>query len=99
MLPPPGVYAIRAKLTDKMFDGVLNMGVRPTFGDNQFQVEAHLFDFDSSRSRQTSVTYGHTMEIFFIERIRDEIAFSSVEELINQIKRDIEEARKILEAD
>ena len=89
MLPPPGVYAIRAKLKDKMFDGVLNMGVRPTFGDNQFQIEAHLFDFDGS-------TYGHTMEIFFIEKIRDEKAFSSIEELINQIKRDVEEAVKIL---
>jgi riboflavin kinase/FMN adenylyltransferase len=92
MLPPPGVYAIRAKLKDKMFDGVLNMGVRPTFGDNQFQIEAHLLGLDAP-------AYGHTMEIFFIERIRDEIAFSSVAELINQIKRDVERAKEILEAD
>jgi len=92
MLPPSGIYAIRAKLNDKMFDGVLSMGVRPTFGDNQFQIEAHLFDFDGS-------IYGQMIEIFFIEKIRDEKAFSSVEELINQIKRDIEEAREILEAE
>jgi riboflavin kinase/FMN adenylyltransferase len=89
MLPSPGVYAIRAKLKNEMFGGVLNMGVRPTFGDNQFQIEAHLLGFDAP-------AYGHTMEIFFIERIRDEIAFSSVTELINQIKRDIEKAIKIL---
>jgi riboflavin kinase/FMN adenylyltransferase len=89
MLPPTGIYAIRAKLNDKMFDGVLSMGVRPTFEDNQFQIEAYLFDFDGS-------IYGRTIEIFFIEKIRDEIAFSSVEELINQIKRDVEKAMEIL---
>jgi len=92
MLPPSGIYAIRAKLNEKMFGGVLNMGVRPTFGDNQFQIEAYLFDFDGS-------IYGYTIEIFFIEKIRDEIAFSCVEELISQIKRDVEKARKILEID
>jgi riboflavin kinase/FMN adenylyltransferase len=89
MLPPPGIYAIRAKLPEKMFDGILNMGVRPTFGDNRFQIEAYLFDFDSS-------IYGRIIEIFFIERIRDEIAFPSIEQLTNQIERDIEKAMRIL---
>ena len=89
LLPPNGIYAIRAKLKDSFFDGVLSMGVRPTFDENQFQIEAYLFDFDGS-------IYGQTIEIFFIQKIRDEIAFSSVEELINQIKRDVEETMKIL---
>ena len=89
MLPPPGIYVIRAKLNNKMFGGVLNMGVRPTFGDNQFQIEAHLLGFDAP-------AYGHTVEIFFIEKIREEKVFSRVEELIDQIKRDVERAMKIL---
>ncbi|MBC8232408.1 bifunctional riboflavin kinase/FAD synthetase [bacterium] len=89
MLPPPGIYVIRAKLNNKMFGGVLNMGVRPTFGDNQFQIEAHLLGFDAP-------AYGHTVEIFFIEKIRDEKVFSRVEELIDQINSDIEKAMKIL---
>ncbi|MFQ6044179.1 MAG: riboflavin biosynthesis protein RibF, partial [Candidatus Poribacteria bacterium] len=89
MLPPNGIYAIRARLQGEMFDGVLSMGVRPTFDDNQFQVEAYLLDFDGS-------IYGQTIEIFFIEKLRDEIAFPSVEELTNQIGRDIETATRIL---
>ena len=87
--PPNGVYAIRAKLTDKWFDGVLNIGVRPTFDGTKFQVESHLFDFDE-------IVYGETIEICFIEKIRNERKFSNMHAFVQQIRRDIAVATEIL---
>ncbi|MCZ6681117.1 MAG: bifunctional riboflavin kinase/FAD synthetase [Candidatus Poribacteria bacterium] len=89
MLPPNGVYAIRAKLEGQMFDGVLNMGTRPTFDGVKFQIESHLFDF-------SGLAYGKEIETFFIERIRDEQAFPNPEALVNQIKQDVANAKAML---
>jgi riboflavin kinase/FMN adenylyltransferase len=89
MLPPNGVYAIRVKLEGRSLDGVLNMGVRPTFDGVKFQVEAHLFNFDE-------MVYGKEIEVFFLKKIREERAFPNPEVLINQIKQDIEKAKEIL---
>ncbi len=89
MLPPSGVYAIRVKLEGRMFDGVLNMGARPTFDGAKFQIEAHLFDFEK-------MVYGAKMEVFFIEKIREERKFPNPEMLIDQIKQDIATAKAIL---
>ncbi len=87
--PPNGVYAIRAKLTNKWFDGVLNIGTRPTFDGTKFQVESHLFNFDQ-------IVYGETIEICFIEKIRNERKFSDMQALVQQIQRDIAVANEIL---
>ena len=87
--PPNGVYAIRAKLADRMFDGVLNIGIRPTFNGTKIQVESHLFDFDET-------VYGENIEIFFIQKIRSERKFSNVGALRQQIHRDIAVADEIL---
>lgn len=87
--PPNGVYAIRANLTDKWFDGVLNIGIRPTFEGTKFQVESHLFNFDE-------IVYGETIEICFIEKIRNEREFSNIHALVQQIHRDIAIANEIL---
>lgn len=89
MLPPSGVYAIQAKLEGCMFDGVTNMGTRPTFDGEKFQIETHLFDFEK-------IVYGKKIEIFFIEKIRDERKFSNPETLIDQIKQDVVQAKAIL---
>jgi len=89
MLPPFGIYAIRAKLDKKMFDGVLSMGIRPTIGDGIFQIEAHLFGLND-------YIYGRRVEVIFIKKIRDEIAFSSLEQLCAHIERDIVKAKEIL---
>jgi riboflavin kinase/FMN adenylyltransferase len=89
MLPPNGVYAIRAKLEGRLFDGVLNMGTRPTFGELKFQIESHLFDFEG-------MVYGKTIEIFFIQKIRDERAFPNPEALSHQIQQDVAKAKEIL---
>ncbi len=89
LCPPNGVYAIRAKLANRWLDGVLNIGIRPTFDGTKFQVESHLFDFDED-------VYGETIEIFFIEKIRNERKFSDGQALVQQIHRDIAVAHEIL---
>ena len=89
LCPPNGVYAIRVKLANQVFDGVLNIGIRPTFNGTKLQVESHLFDFDE-------IVYGETIEIFFIEKIRNERRFSNMHALVQQIHRDIAVANEIL---
>lgn len=89
--PPNGVYAIRAKLGEKWLDGVLNIGVRPTFNGTNVQVESHFFDFDE-------MIYGKSVEVFLVEKIRSERKFPNLEMLVQQIRRDITDAAKILEA-
>ena len=87
--PPNGVYAIRAKLEGRWLDGVLNIGVRPTFNGTTVQIESHFFDFHET-------IYGKSVEIFLIEKIRSEQKFPNPEVLIQQIQRDINAAMKIL---
>lgn len=89
MLPPSGVYAIQVKLERCLFDGILNMGTRPTFDEEKFQIESHLFDFER-------MIYGKKIEIFFIEKIRDEQRFPNPEMLVAQIKQDVAAAKAIL---
>ena len=89
MLPPGGVYAIQVKLEGCIFDGVTNMGTRPTFDGEKFQIETHLFDFEK-------MVYGKKIEIFFIEKIRDERKFPDPETLVAQIKQDVATAKAIL---
>lgn len=72
-----------------MFAGVLNMGTRPTFDGEKFQIEAHLFDFEK-------MIYGKKIEIAFIEKIRAERRFSTPEMLVDQIKQDVAMAKAIL---
>ncbi len=87
--PPNGVYAIRAKLEGKWLDGVLNIGTRPTFSELNFQVEGYFFDFNES-------IYGKLVEIFFVEKIRNERKFPNLQSLVQQIRRDVKTAAEIL---
>jgi riboflavin kinase / FMN adenylyltransferase len=89
VLPPSGVYAVKAIIEKQSFDGILNMGLQPTIGDGQFRIEVHLMDFDG-------IIYGSEIEILFIKGIRKEKRFSTSEELVEQIKKDEAIARKIL---
>lgn len=92
IMPPFGVYAAVAFVKGKMCLGVLSFGIRPTFDQlakKEPVAEIHLFDFSEN-------IYGKEIEIFFVEKIRDERKFDSVEELISQIKLDIKLARAIL---
>lgn len=87
VLPPNGVYAIHALVSGKGHRAVLNVGFRPTLqsATPQLRVEAHLLDFSGD-------LYGQEMEITFVEKLRDEQKFSSVDALREQICKDIESA-------
>lgn len=89
LIPKDGVYAVKVKKGDKAYDGVANIGNKPTFKNERFGVEAYLFDFNES-------LYNETLEIEFVKRIRNERAFKNAEELIAHMKDDVSAAKEIL---
>jgi riboflavin kinase/FMN adenylyltransferase len=93
-LPPNGVYAVHATLAGKLQRAVLNIGYRPTVQNlhPSLRVEAHLLDFSAD-------LYGQELEVIFLEKLRDEIKFPSLEALRSQIKLDITQARQIFAND
>lgn len=90
-LPPLGVYAVRALVQGALHHGVANLGHRPTVdGDSsERHLEVHLFDFAAD-------IYGETMEVRFIQRLREEQQFESLDALKAQIARDAAHARDVL---
>ena len=89
-MPGSGVYAVLAGVAgEARAPGVANVGVRPTFGGGAETVEVHLLDLDRD-------LYGHELRVAFVERIRDERRFPGVDELVSQIGRDIDRARRLL---
>ena len=89
VLVAPGVYASMAEVGGSKERAVVNVGVRPTFGEAALTVEAYLLDFSGN-------IYGQTMVLTFISRIREERRFPSVDALKTQIEADAEEARRRL---
>ena len=89
IVPANGVYAVRLSVRDALYEGVANIGLRPTFGKDQPTIEVHVFDFNED-------LYGEEISLFFMGRLREERKFSSAAELIRQIHTDIAEARRIL---
>ena len=87
MAPLQGVYVVSAMLDDgSVYDGVANIGLRPTVDGKQPALEVHLFDFSGS-------LYGRHIDVIFRHGLREEIRFSSVDALKKQIARDIDAAR------
>ena len=91
LLPPEGVYAVRAQTRDGAFGGMMNLGPRPTFGEAERVIEAHLFDADGD-------WYDSTVRVDFIARLRDTVRFDSPAALVAQLRRDEETARRALTA-
>jgi len=89
LCPRTGVYAVTVECLGALFQGVANIGYSPTFDDCLFTVEVHILDFSKT-------LYGETIRVNFVERIRDEIRFSGIPELAEQIRKDIQRARVIL---
>ncbi|HTM45706.1 MAG TPA: bifunctional riboflavin kinase/FAD synthetase [Polyangiaceae bacterium] len=101
VLPSFGVYAVlvdRLALDEatgrlapkRLGQGALNLGVRPTFGGGAPSVEVHLLDFSGD-------LYGQRLRLHLIKRLRPEQKFASVHELMQQIERDISQARAALD--
>lgn len=91
VLPKEGVYAVKAIYKNREYNGLCNIGRRPTFGDvdENKTIEVHLFGFSKK-------IYGQDIEIQFIRKIRDEKKFSSCEALRLQIKKDQQKALQYL---
>lgn len=88
IVPRNGVYGVRAKLEGKVYDGVMNVGIKPTFENERKEksLEVHLFDF-------TGDIYDKAMEIQFLFFIREEQKFAGVDALIAQINSDVVTAK------
>lgn len=97
ILPPSGVYIVKVILNKRIFDGVCNIGKKPTLltkpdelgSGPQKQIEVYIFDFNKD-------IYGNDLEIRFIRKLRDEKKFASLGHLAAQIKKDIKRSRNIL---
>ena len=90
VVPADGIYAVYARLGEERHLGVANVGVRPSFEiGGQRIVEVHILDFEED-------IYGCDLVVEFVERLRDELRFTDIEELKAQIERDIAQARHIL---
>ncbi|PYK50342.1 MAG: hypothetical protein DME20_04580 [Verrucomicrobia bacterium] len=88
--PPNGVYFAEAKLDGVIYQGVVNLGYRPTVdtGKSERILEIHLFDFERD-------IYGKDLEVRFIRYLRPEKKFESVEALARQIDLDVKQAREL----
>ena len=92
MVPKDGVYITRTRIADgtnECFDSVTNVGNRPTFGADSFAVETHLLNF-----HPLEISADTKVEVHFLDRLRDEIKFPSIEALKAQIARDVAKAAK-----
>ena len=89
-LPAPGVYAVKVRHNLQEYGGVVNIGRRPTFDVEGSTIEVYLLDF-------TGGLYGQKLRIYFVERLRDEQKFASVEALVATIEMDVVRARQILQ--
>jgi riboflavin kinase/FMN adenylyltransferase len=89
LIPSIGVYAVTIKIKDQFYKGMMNIGKRPTVNGINETIEVNIFDFDSD-------IYNSSITIYLIERIRDEIKFSSLDELKNQLALDKEIVKSLL---
>ena len=81
IIPKDGVYLVETIIEDKLFNGMMNIGHRPTIGTNVKSIEVHLFNFNED-------IYGKVISIKMISKIRDEKKFSSIEALKEQLVKD-----------
>ena len=90
IIPANGVYAVRVFVNNIPFRGMLNIGIKPTVNTTQHckNIEVHLLDFSGN-------LYHQVITIEFIKKLRDEIRFSSIEELKNQLIKDKESVTKL----
>ena len=82
MIPPFGVYAVRVYRKNHVYKGMMNIGTRPTL-DNGYHtsMEVHIIDFDED-------IYNENIKVEFIQKIRDEVKFNGLDELVEQLRKD-----------
>ena len=89
LIPASGVYAVWADHAGIRYPAVANVGHNPTFNQKTLSVEVHILDFSQD-------IYGDQLRVSFVRRLRGERRFSGIEDLKDQIGRDIEEGRRVL---
>jgi riboflavin kinase/FMN adenylyltransferase len=87
--PGDGVYATLTRVGDSTYMSATNVGTRPTFGGGERLIEAHLLDYAGD-------IYGEEITIEFVERLRPELEFKSIAELLEHIREDVRRSREIL---
>jgi len=94
LLPANGVYATFIQRSDdeRRYASVTNVGIRPSFEDDERTVESYIFDFNED-------IYGQRLTLEFVEHLRSEKKFNGIDELMAQIKQDSEQARKVLDTE
>lgn len=90
IIPADGIYAAWVTAGGEAHAAAANVGVRPTFDGDTRLLEAYLLDYDGD-------LYGHRITVEFVQRLRDEVRFESSEALVEQMKRDVEVVRRLLE--
>ena len=89
LIPPPGIYAVRGTIRSGTFDGALHVGPRPTFRGSPPTIELHLLGFEDD-------IYGEEVRVDFVKYLREVRPFETSEALIEQMKKDVEQAREAL---
>lgn len=89
LLPGDGVYAVKVKIADTLYDGACSIGNKPTFGGTTTAIEVFIFDF-------TGDLYGRELRIYFVARIRDEQRFADAAALQAAIADDVVRCRELL---
>jgi riboflavin kinase / FMN adenylyltransferase len=91
LVPQDGVYITRTRVAKECFDSATNIGNRPTFGADSYAIETHLLNF-----HPLELAPDTEVEIYFLDRLRDEIKFPSVEALRQQIASDLKRTQRYL---
>ena len=91
-LPDNGIYATITQVDGERFSSATNVGTRPTFGEGERTVETYLLDYSGD-------LYGKKIAIEFVRKVRDERRFPSAEQLIVQMRKDVQEVNAILTKD
>jgi riboflavin kinase/FMN adenylyltransferase len=82
IIPQNGVYAVKVFYQENCFEGMMNIGIRPTIeSENDTTIEVHIFDFDQT-------IYGESLRVELSKKTRDEQKFNGIEALKNQLKLD-----------
>ncbi|MFQ5822756.1 MAG: bifunctional riboflavin kinase/FAD synthetase [bacterium] len=92
LIPQDGVYAVYTNFAGHKYQGMMNIGLRPTFGSLKHTIELHIFDFNKN-------IYGEELIIEFVDKIRNEIHFSNSDELVEQLEYDKEKSLQLLQND
>ena len=89
VIPSYGVYYTKVSLQHHQFDAITNVGNNPTFSNHPVAIESYLFNFNKE-------IYGEKIEVFFLKKVRSEMKFNSIEELVSQMKKDMKFVKESL---